>query len=160
MFNRIPIPRLPNRHTDRKSGRVARACDECRARKSKCDGDRPICGQCSRADLRTCVYKESKRTQERKELEWATRKIDRYERLFREISQEVEITVAEKIMKALVCFQAISQALFTLTGRLAAFAPRASTASRDKQILQYLNVFRWLSGRSGYSRRGRQSEQS
>jgi hypothetical protein len=99
----LPIPRLPNRHTGQKSSRVPRACDECRSRKLKCDGDRPICGQCAKADLQDCVYSESKRIQERKALEFANQEADRYARLLREISKEVDTPVAEKIMKALVC---------------------------------------------------------
>ncbi|OQD81831.1 hypothetical protein PENANT_c025G04749 [Penicillium antarcticum] len=88
MLNRIPIPRLPNQHQGSKTRRTARACDECRSRKIKCDGDRP-----------------SKQAQERDRFESANREVDRYEGLLREISQEVDVSVARKIMKALPSLQ-------------------------------------------------------
>lgn len=100
MLSRVPIPRLPNRHTDRKPGRISRACDQCRLRKSKCDGHM-ACGQCASADL-VCVYSESKRDRVRNELELVKQKADSYERILREISHEVELPVAKKIGKALV----------------------------------------------------------
>lgn len=105
MLSRVPIPRLRNWHHGQKSRRVAHACDECRSRKSKCDGERPICAQCIAVGLETCVYSESKRTQERKQLESAKREIDRYDKLLREISQEVDESIAKKIAKVLVCFK-------------------------------------------------------
>lgn len=105
MLNRLPIPRLPNRRADRENpGRVARACDNCRSRKKKCDGDKPVCGQCAGSELVSCVYSESKNVRERKELKWTARKADRYETLLREISHEVELPVAKRIQRALVCF--------------------------------------------------------
>ncbi|RAL01245.1 transcription factor domain-containing protein [Aspergillus ibericus CBS 121593] len=51
------------RHTDRsdrppKRRKVAIACDECRARKVRCDGRQPVCGPCARRVDQTtqCVY--------------------------------------------------------------------------------------------------------
>ncbi|KAJ6003148.1 hypothetical protein N7451_005695 [Penicillium sp. IBT 35674x] len=101
MLNRIPIPRLPNQHQGSKTHRTARACDGCRARKTKCDGNKPTCAQCASAGLENCVYSQSKQDRERQQLESAYREVDRYEELLREISQEVDVSVARKIMKAL-----------------------------------------------------------
>jgi hypothetical protein len=103
MLNRLPIPRLPDRHAHRKPGRVSRACDECRSQKRKCDGYMPTCGQCASAKLAVCVYSKSKRDRERNELELAKEKTDRYERLLREASHEVELPLAKRIERALVC---------------------------------------------------------
>lgn len=107
MLNRLPIPRLPNRHAYRKPGRVSRACDECRSQKKKCDGHLPTCGQCTSAKLASCTYSKSKRDRERIELELAKEKNDRYERLLREVSHEVELPLAKKIDSALVCFNSL-----------------------------------------------------
>ncbi|CAG8096146.1 unnamed protein product [Penicillium olsonii] len=101
MLSHLPIPRLPNRHAGRQPGRTARACDYCRMRKWKCDGNRPICGQCASTNQVSCVYSEPKRDRDQKELERVTQKADPYERLLREVSREVELPVARKIWKAL-----------------------------------------------------------
>ncbi|KAJ5974540.1 hypothetical protein N7481_011750 [Penicillium waksmanii] len=42
-------PRPPKRQ------RIYRACDQCRRRKSKCDGEQPVCSICSQAN-RACTY--------------------------------------------------------------------------------------------------------
>ncbi|KAJ5982206.1 hypothetical protein N7451_012306 [Penicillium sp. IBT 35674x] len=99
--NRIPIPRIPNRHKDLQTRRTAHACDECRSRKTKCDGDKPRCAQCASAGVDECVYSQSQQDKERKQLESANSEVDRYEGLLREISQEVDVSVARKISKAL-----------------------------------------------------------
>ncbi|KAJ5243380.1 uncharacterized protein N7469_001707 [Penicillium citrinum] len=38
-----------------KRRRIYRACDQCRRRKSKCDGEQPVCSICNQAN-RTCTY--------------------------------------------------------------------------------------------------------
>lgn len=104
MSSRVPISRLPNHRIAHKSpGRVARACDECRSRKAKCDGAKPTCAQCAGAKLVSCTYSESKKNRDRKELERAKQKASRYERLLRELGHDVEPSVAKKIERALVC---------------------------------------------------------
>ncbi|KAL4911343.1 hypothetical protein BDW74DRAFT_172805 [Aspergillus multicolor] len=45
-------PRQPKRQ------RICRACDQCRRRKSKCDGEQPVCKICQAAG-RTCSYENS-----------------------------------------------------------------------------------------------------
>ncbi|BAE65330.1 unnamed protein product [Aspergillus oryzae RIB40] len=41
----------------RKAARAQQACDQCRARKAKCDEGRPSCSHCKENNL-NCVYKE------------------------------------------------------------------------------------------------------
>ncbi|KAJ5555966.1 hypothetical protein N7513_003608 [Penicillium frequentans] len=48
-----------------------------------------------------CVYSQSRQDKERTQLESAISEVDRYEELLREISQEVDVSVARKITKAL-----------------------------------------------------------
>ncbi|KAB5550759.1 fungal-specific transcription factor domain-containing protein [Coniochaeta sp. 2T2.1] len=45
----------PEPESSRKRRRVALACDECRERKRKCDGVKPVCGSCSRRSARRCT---------------------------------------------------------------------------------------------------------
>ncbi|KAJ6016984.1 hypothetical protein N7451_000363 [Penicillium sp. IBT 35674x] len=51
--------------------------------------------------VEVCVYSQSRQDKERTQLESANSEIDRYEALLREISQEVDVSVARKITKAL-----------------------------------------------------------
>lgn len=49
------MPRIEVEDPASKRRRISRACDQCRNKKTKCDGRHPICAQCSSADLR-CSY--------------------------------------------------------------------------------------------------------
>ncbi|KAJ5740589.1 hypothetical protein N7493_000461 [Penicillium malachiteum] len=100
MLGRVAIPRLPDRSPLKKPSRVARACNECRSRKAKCDGRRPKCGQCVKTSL-SCVYSKPKRDREKVELEWMKQKVDIYEKLLLEISQQVDSPVGHKISQVL-----------------------------------------------------------
>jgi hypothetical protein len=52
---KVAIPRQRSTAVPRWGGRVPRACETCRARKTKCSGDTPVCRQCK--ELRaTCRY--------------------------------------------------------------------------------------------------------
>ncbi|KAM6477517.1 aldehyde dehydrogenase family-domain-containing protein [Trichoderma sp. SZMC 28011] len=44
----------------RKRRRTPLACDECRDRKRKCDGVKPVCGACRRRSITTCVWNEER----------------------------------------------------------------------------------------------------
>ncbi|EKC98880.1 hypothetical protein A1Q2_06851 [Trichosporon asahii var. asahii CBS 8904] len=52
-------------HNKDKEGPVKSACLSCRTKKAKCDGGRPVCGQCIRKNLE-CIYIKSKRGGARK----------------------------------------------------------------------------------------------
>ncbi|KAJ5101057.1 hypothetical protein N7456_007109 [Penicillium angulare] len=93
MLNRLPIPRLPDRLAYRKPDRVSRACDECRSHKNAM----AICQLVASVLRRSCRHRD----RERNELELAKEKIDYYERLLREVSQEVELPLTKKIERAL-----------------------------------------------------------
>ncbi|KAE8379700.1 fungal-specific transcription factor domain-containing protein [Aspergillus bertholletiae] len=45
---------------DRKRRRIAIACDECRDRKRKCDGVKPVCGACAKRRSPQCVWDEGR----------------------------------------------------------------------------------------------------
>ena len=67
---KVAIPRLPRDNetslvagSGRDAGekaRVSHACEPCRARKTKCSGERPTCAHCIEYKL-TCVYADGKR---------------------------------------------------------------------------------------------------
>ncbi|KAL5343980.1 fungal-specific transcription factor domain-containing protein [Aspergillus crustosus] len=46
----------------RKRRRIALACDECRERKRKCDGIKPVCGTCAKRLSSKCVWDEDRST--------------------------------------------------------------------------------------------------
>lgn len=62
---KVPIPRAtyPSHLTG--SGRVSRACENCREQKAKCSGDRPTCHRCQDGNLR-CSYGDRKHEKMRK----------------------------------------------------------------------------------------------
>ncbi|PYI08808.1 C6 transcription factor [Aspergillus sclerotiicarbonarius CBS 121057] len=70
---KIAIPRLAAPSVKANQQRTARACVACRARKTKCDGRKPVCWQCRRLEL---------------ELESVRTKAASYESLLRDILAE------------------------------------------------------------------------
>ncbi|OAL50452.1 hypothetical protein IQ07DRAFT_643717 [Pyrenochaeta sp. DS3sAY3a] len=50
---------------EKKRLRVSLACAACRTRKTKCDGDRPMCGECHTRGS-DCLYTETESTQQRR----------------------------------------------------------------------------------------------
>ncbi len=65
----IPIPRISwtaasgptlGNATGARSSRVNQACEPCRQRKSKCDGERPVCKQCHALSME-CYYRDGKK---------------------------------------------------------------------------------------------------
>ncbi|KAI0127278.1 hypothetical protein BJ170DRAFT_694094 [Xylariales sp. AK1849] len=59
------VPPLPSGHLTRdlssKRPMVPIACNGCRRRKTRCDGGRPICSNCSKRGLSECVYAENRK---------------------------------------------------------------------------------------------------
>jgi hypothetical protein len=45
---------------NRKRRRIAIACNECRDRKRKCDGVKPVCGSCAKRPSQECVWEEGR----------------------------------------------------------------------------------------------------
>ncbi|KAJ5177378.1 uncharacterized protein N7500_000077 [Penicillium coprophilum] len=101
---KVAIPRLASSdallHGRRRS---ARACEPCRQRKIKCDGIRPLCGQCVYHN-HTCSYEDVKRVRDQKRLGSLVKRVDTYEALLRDLEVEADPPTARKIKKALkVC---------------------------------------------------------
>lgn len=57
---KVAIPRSAQPSTWTSSGRVSRACENCRELKAKCSGHRPACHRCQDAGVQ-CSYGDRKR---------------------------------------------------------------------------------------------------
>ncbi|CAH0022403.1 unnamed protein product [Clonostachys rhizophaga] len=55
-----PITDYPEPVPPRKRRRTALACEECRDRKRKCDGVKPICGACKGRSTAQCIWKQER----------------------------------------------------------------------------------------------------
>ena len=98
--NKVAIPRLNAPPTHYAKRRSARACESCRQRKIKCDGNRPTCGQCM-YHRAACSYEDVKRVRDQKQLEHLARRLENYETLLRGLESEADPPTARRIRKAL-----------------------------------------------------------
>lgn len=104
MTNKLPIPRIPHERRAASGRRISRACDACRARKAKCDGNRPRCAQCTAQGLDKCLYSDRKLVRLQKDFESEQGKREAYEGFLRDLSVEFEGPIADRIDKFLkVC---------------------------------------------------------
>ncbi|KAF7542453.1 hypothetical protein G7Z17_g11559 [Cylindrodendrum hubeiense] len=66
-----PVPQIPVEWAPPPTGRAARlirkyprrttvACEECRGKKRRCDGVKPVCGYCNASESRRCVWREER----------------------------------------------------------------------------------------------------
>lgn len=97
---KVAIPRLSAAISFRDRRRSARACEPCRHRKSKCDGNRPTCGGCIHHNNR-CIYEDVKRVRDQRRLELLSQRVERYESLLRSIEGEVDAPIARKIRESM-----------------------------------------------------------
>ncbi|KAH2346174.1 hypothetical protein KXW91_006078 [Aspergillus fumigatus] len=65
--SKVAIPRSANPSSWTSSGRVSRACENCREQKAKCSGHRPTCQRCQESGIR-CSYGDRKREKMAKQL--------------------------------------------------------------------------------------------
>ncbi|QQK43763.1 C6 transcription factor, putative [Penicillium digitatum] len=105
---KVAIPRLANPDTLHGRRRSARACEPCRQRKIKCDGVRPLCGQCA-YHHHSCSYEDVKRVRDQKRLGSLVKRVDKYEALLRELEAEVDPPTARRIKRALKTLTVIWQ---------------------------------------------------
>ncbi|EAU38568.1 predicted protein [Aspergillus terreus NIH2624] len=106
---KVAIPRATSISTHSQRRRSARACEPCRQRKIKCDGNKPACRQCLDQNVQ-CHYVDVKRVRDQKQLSVLTRKVHRYEKLLGEIEHESEGMVARRIRRTLRTSDQISSA--------------------------------------------------
>ncbi|KAL1855030.1 hypothetical protein Plec18170_004444 [Paecilomyces lecythidis] len=98
---KVAIPRMSTSGpVVQRRRRAPRACEQCRQRKIKCNAEHPSCRQCLDLSL-DCVYSEGKRVREQRQLELLTHKVEQYEKLLHELSEEVDDHVGKRIRRAL-----------------------------------------------------------
>ncbi|KAK1150039.1 hypothetical protein N8T08_003597 [Aspergillus melleus] len=97
---KVAIPRSQSLSSQSERRRSARACEPCRQRKIKCDGNKPACRQCVEHDVK-CTYMDVKRVRDQKQLGALAKKADRYEKLLEDIEMEVEPQTSRRIRKAI-----------------------------------------------------------
>ncbi|PLB49635.1 fungal-specific transcription factor [Aspergillus steynii IBT 23096] len=97
---KVAIPRSRSLSSQSERRRSARACEPCRQRKIKCDGNKPSCRQCVEHDVR-CTYMDVKRVRDQKLLGALAKKVDRYEKLLEDLEGQVDAPMARRIRKAL-----------------------------------------------------------
>ncbi|GAB1205625.1 fungal-specific transcription factor domain-containing protein [Aspergillus pseudonomiae] len=97
---KVAIPRTAGVSGQSQRRRSARACEPCRQRKIKCDGNKPACKQCVEHNV-SCSYLDAKRVRDQKQLGVLAKKVQRYEKLLEGIELEVEGALARRIRKSL-----------------------------------------------------------
>ncbi|RAH43832.1 putative C6 transcription factor [Aspergillus brunneoviolaceus CBS 621.78] len=95
-FGRVRIPRSATSTAWTSSGRVSRACENCRDQKAKCSGHRPTCQRCQEAGIR-CSYGDRKREKLAKQLNDLTTQVKAYEDLLRELSPRLDSEAARQV---------------------------------------------------------------
>ncbi|KAL4896911.1 C6 transcription factor [Aspergillus ambiguus] len=100
---KVAIPRQRSGVAPRYSRRVPLACESCRARKTKCSGDTPICRQCKELRI-DCKYPISWRDRTKGELKALSAKTNEYETLLKEIGAFVDGRTSERIKQTLEKF--------------------------------------------------------
>jgi hypothetical protein len=98
---KVAIPRLTALTASHRRRRSARACEACRTRKGKCDGVRPVCGQCAYHNKR-CTFQDVKRVRDQKMLDTLVQRVDRYEALLRELEVGSDSATTRRIRKELM----------------------------------------------------------
>ncbi|RAL13747.1 putative C6 transcription factor [Aspergillus homomorphus CBS 101889] len=98
--SKVKIPRLNLPTTWTTSGRVSRACENCREQKAKCSGHRPTCQRCQEAGIR-CSYGDRKREKMAKQLNDLTSQVKAYEDLLRGLSPKLDSESAKQVEQVL-----------------------------------------------------------
>ncbi|KAI9045038.1 putative C6 transcription factor [Aspergillus affinis] len=93
---KVQIPRSANSSTWTTSGRVSRACENCREQKAKCSGHRPTCQRCQESGLQ-CSYGDRKREKMAKQLNDLTTQVEVYEALLREVCSKLDSQTVEYV---------------------------------------------------------------
>ncbi|PYI01859.1 C6 transcription factor [Aspergillus sclerotiicarbonarius CBS 121057] len=94
--SKVAIPRTVNTSNWTSSGRVSRACENCRDQKAKCSGHRPTCQRCQESGIR-CSYGDRKREKMAKQLSDLTTQVQVYETLLREVSPKLDSQTAQYV---------------------------------------------------------------
>ncbi|OOQ91784.1 putative C6 transcription factor [Penicillium brasilianum] len=97
---KVAIPRSRGGIIPRYNRRVPRACESCRARKTKCSGDTPVCRQCRELRI-TCNYPVGWKERTKRQVDNLSEKAQEYENLLKELGHLVESRTADRIRSLL-----------------------------------------------------------
>ena len=97
---KVAIPRTTSASSQSQRRRSARACEPCRQRKIKCDGNKPVCRQCIDHNV-SCFFVDVKRVRDQKQLGFLGKKVEQYEQLLQDLEKEVDDNAARRIRRAL-----------------------------------------------------------
>jgi hypothetical protein len=119
MKAKVPISRLAHHSNCIGSGRVSRACENCREQKAKCSGHRPSCHRCHKARVK-CLYGYRKRekilkcvfffrtsdfawhlTWKSRQLEELTTRVHTYVNLLRDLYPRLDASSAQNVHRVL-----------------------------------------------------------
>ncbi|EKV04571.1 C6 transcription factor, putative [Penicillium digitatum PHI26] len=97
---KVAIPRNAQSSGWASSGRVSRACENCREQKAKCSGHRPACHRCLDASV-LCSYGDRKREKMVKRLNDLTTQVETFDALFRGLYPKLDASLAQQVDQTL-----------------------------------------------------------
>ncbi|PYH91081.1 C6 transcription factor [Aspergillus ellipticus CBS 707.79] len=97
---KVAIPRTTSFSSQSQRRRSARACEPCRQRKIKCDGNKPVCRQCVDHNI-SCLYVDVKRIRDQKQLGFLGKRVENYEQLLQELEGQVDDGMARRIRRTI-----------------------------------------------------------
>ncbi|CAG8901680.1 unnamed protein product [Penicillium egyptiacum] len=97
---KVAIPRNAQPSSWTSSGRVSRACENCREQKAKCSGHRPACHRCLDANV-PCSYGDRKREKMVKQLNDLTTRVETFDTLLRDIYPKLDASSAHRVDETL-----------------------------------------------------------
>ncbi|KAJ5346126.1 hypothetical protein N7452_004130 [Penicillium brevicompactum] len=97
---KVQIPRIAHPGNLATSGRVSRACENCRAQKAKCSGHRPTCDRCKDAGVR-CLYGDRKGEKMAKQLSDLTTQVEAYKTLLQDLYPRLDKLSARHVDQTL-----------------------------------------------------------
>ncbi|KAJ5375232.1 hypothetical protein N7517_007238 [Penicillium concentricum] len=97
---KVAIPRNAQSSSWISSGRVSRACENCREQKAKCSGHRPACHRCLDSGVQ-CSYGDRKREKMAKQLIDLTTRVETFDALLRDIYPKLDVSSAQQVEQTL-----------------------------------------------------------
>ncbi|KAJ5138998.1 uncharacterized protein N7515_003846 [Penicillium bovifimosum] len=97
---KVPIPRSAQASSWISSGRVSRACENCRDQKIKCSGHRPACHRCQDAGV-SCSYGDRKKEKMLKQLQELTARVETLDALLRNLYPRLDASSAQQVDQTL-----------------------------------------------------------
>ncbi|KAJ5506152.1 hypothetical protein N7453_005109 [Penicillium expansum] len=97
---KVAIPRNAQPSSWTSSGRVSRACENCREQKAKCSGHRPACHRCLDANV-PCSYGDGKREKMVKQLNDLTTRVETFDALLRSLYPKLDASSAQQVDQTL-----------------------------------------------------------